>query len=435
MKSKRAWTTLSASLAAAVAWGQVAGGDAAACGTWRELEAPADLFHEVVLPREAFAHTLGAAPPGPPAGLRTAPRDDIRVYAVGADGDTTEAPFVWRETAPAAGERRVEPLNAGRLQYGVWRYTFPVDSLATLGALRLVVDRPDFDARVRIEGAQRPDADEWEVIARNARIAALEAPRERLRYTTVSFPPAAYRYYRATVTGIDAPAVVAAAYAELGDGPRIVRYPDAAVDAIGIDRVDETTTVYVSLDAPALVSELEVYASDTLDFARPVRLEALRDTVRRGDATQVIRASRTAAGAISSFAPALIDFTRPAVARHLRLTIDDGDDRPLEIDSVAVRGPESALVARFAAVPGARYFLAYGCEALAAPRYDLDRYRERLPDTVTRLAVGEVVARAAPEVDDGDAAGFALGRWWIYVALAGVAALLGWAALRLFRSA
>lgn len=416
---------------AALAAAQSPGFDVAACGTWRELESPAALYHEVVLPRAAFAKTLGAPPPGPPAGLRTGQRNDVRIYAV-AGVDTSEAPYVWREIAPAAGERRVEPMNAGRLQYGVYRYTFEVDSLARLGGLRLIVERPNFDARVKVEGAQRLDAEEWEVIARNARIAALEAPRERLRYTFVPFGPATYRYYRVTVTGMDAPAVLAAAYSTIGAGPAIVRYPDAEVDAIGIDRVEETTTIYVSLDAPALVSEVELFASDTVDFARPVRLEAIRDTVRRGDGTTVIQASRTAAGTVSSFAPAVVDFTRPAVARHLRLTIDDGDDRPLAIDSVAVRGPESVLAARFAAGADARYYLAYGCDQLTAPSYDLARYTERIPDSVTRLGVGAVVVRA-PTSDTASAQPAGLAGWWIYVALAGVAVLLGWVAIRLLR--
>lgn len=410
---------------------QQTGVDRAACGEWRELEAPRDLYHELALPRAAFAKTLGAPPPGPPAGLRTGQRDDVRVYAV-ADGDTSEAPYVWQEIAPVAGERRIEPLNVGRLQYGVYRYTFAVDSLARLAGLRLIVERPDFDARVKVAGAQRLDAEEWEVIARNARIAALEAPRERLRYTTVPFEPSSYRYYRVTVTGMDAPAVLAAAYTTVGAGPAIVRYPDAEVDAIGIDRVEETTTVYVSLESPAVVSEVEVFASDTLDFARPVRLEAIRDTVRRADGTTVIQASRTAAGTVSSFAPAVVDFTRAAVARHLRLTIDDGSDRPLTIDSVAVRGPESVLVARFAAGADATYFLAYGCETLAAPDYDLARYRDRIPDSLTRLAIGPIVARAST-YDPTTAQAVGLASWWIYVALAGVAALLVWVALRLLR--
>lgn len=405
----------------------------AACGTWRQLEAPTAPVHEVALPREAFAEALGAAPPGPPAGLRTAQRDDVRVYAVAGRGDTSEVAYAWREVPPAAGERRVEPLDTTRLQYGVWRYTFAADSLAALAALRLIVDRPEFDARVTVEAAATPDSLDWDPLVRGSRIAALDGPGERLRYTRVSFPPTRAPYYRVTVTGIEAPVVVAAAYAALGDAPRVLRYPDAEVDAIGIDRVDETTTVYVSLDAPALVSEVEVFASDSGEYVRPVRLEAIRDTIRRGDGTTVIRASRTAAGTISSYAPTIVDFTRPAVARHLSITVDDGGKRPLQIDSVAVRGPESSLYARFDAGPGARYFLAYGCEDLRAPRYDRAALADSRPDSPARLSVGEVVV-SAPSNDPRAVVGAGpLWGWWVYLAaaLAVAFAVATWVLLRL----
>ena len=405
---------------------------AAACGTWRRLAQPSAQYHEIALPRAAFAAHLGEATPGPAAGLRVERRDDIRVYAVDAAGDTLEAPYVWRPRVVRAGERRVTPLTAGRLQYGVFRYTFEVDSATTLAALRLVVAAEDFDARVRVEGAQRLDAERWEVIARNARIAALDAPGERIRYTQVRFPRSRYRFYRVSVTGIDAPVVEAAAYTAAAEAPPLVRYPDVKLDGIGVDRVEQTTTAYIGLARAALISEVELFASDTVDFARTARLEAISDTVRRPDGTTVLRSSRTTTGTISSFAPAVIEFARPVVARHFRLTIDDGDDRPLRLDSVSARGPEVVIAARFAAGPGAEYFLAYGCDALDAPRYDLARYRDRIPESLTRLEVGRAVMYAPP-TDEAAAEASALGGWWVYVALAGVAALLGWVALRLMR--
>jgi len=59
------------------------------------------------------------------------------------------------------------------------------------------------------------------------------------------------------------------------------------------------------------------------------------------------------------------DFNQPA---KWTVTIDNGDDAPLEINLVRLQMLERRLC--FDAAPGAGYTLYYGDAALAAPRYD-----------------------------------------------------------------
>ena len=58
-------------------------------------------------------------------------------------------------------------------------------------------------------------------------------------------------------------------------------------------------------------------------------------------------------------------------ARYLRLTIQDLDDRPLDITGVHVVGVHRTLV--FEAMPGREYVLDYGNPRAVAPRYDIER--------------------------------------------------------------
>jgi len=58
-------------------------------------------------------------------------------------------------------------------------------------------------------------------------------------------------------------------------------------------------------------------------------------------------------------------------ARYLRLTIQDQDDRPLEIIGARAAGVRRTLV--FEALPGREYVLDYGNPRAVAPRYDVER--------------------------------------------------------------
>jgi hypothetical protein len=67
-------------------------------------------------------------------------------------------------------------------------------------------------------------------------------------------------------------------------------------------------------------------------------------------------------------------------ARYVRLTIQDLDDRPLEITGARVAGARRTVV--FEAAAGREYALDYGNPRATAPRYDVER-------TVKALAVAK----------------------------------------------
>ncbi len=115
----------------------------------------------------------------------------------------------------------------------------------------------------------------------------------------------------------------------------------------------------------------------------------------------------------------------------LTLTIDDGDDAPLELASARARLPVADL---YFAAPAGEYELLLGDSEASAPRYELARVRKVV------LAVASGVAKAGPLEENpafaswkrlGSARGAQKALLWVALALAIV--LLSWMTLRLAR--
>lgn len=71
----------------------------------------------------------------------------------------------------------------------------------------------------------------------------------------------------------------------------------------------------------------------------------------------------------------------------LQLSIFNGDDRPLTVDSVKAYIRRSYLIAGLE--KGGNYTLTYGDERLSFPQYDLS-FAKQLPDSIERLVIGDI---------------------------------------------
>lgn len=71
----------------------------------------------------------------------------------------------------------------------------------------------------------------------------------------------------------------------------------------------------------------------------------------------------------------------------LRMSVYNGDDQPLKIDSIKVLTPKVYLIA--ALKGGEAYSLTYGDKQAVFPQYDLS-FRTQLPDSLGHLTLGEV---------------------------------------------
>ena len=402
-------------LLVATAWGQ--GGlrqndpsPAPRCRYRHALEAPADAYHRVELPREALVldpYRLARRDPGYP--------EDLRLYAATAAGDTAEVPYVYEgERRAAVAKTYLGVLNRGRVNAGAYRYTVDVPGARRVSAFELELSNRNFDGRVRVEGANRL-GDFQEVVA-GLRIVGLVNEGTAFEYARVRLPEAArYRYYRLTITGIDSLDLrrVATYAPPVGERPGRV-YPTRLALSTPT-RDGRATEAQVYLEHETLVDRVAVHVADTVPFARPTQLTT---RPRARDSAPLSYRDRPTGHATATLTQAdTVIHVAPSVARVITLKIKDGDDAPLQLASVTVEGPRRFLVARFP-VGVTSAWMTYGCERRGAPAYDLARLPEQIPAALAPLGVGEAEVRdvGAEEVPP-DWSQIAL---WTALVLAGV---------------
>lgn len=74
----------------------------------------------------------------------------------------------------------------------------------------------------------------------------------------------------------------------------------------------------------------------------------------------------------------------------LKIFINNYDNQPLTIDTIYAKGYIHELVMRF--TDQINYFLTYGNKRVLKPQYDIDRFTDNIPETLTSLELGDELA-------------------------------------------
>ena len=287
---------------------------------------------------------------------------DLRIL----DARGQQVPWRPLPTASSTGGETVRVLNRGRRgRYAV--------ALLDLGRSRRVHDRVvvrvparDFVARVEVLGS-----DDREAFTRLGATTIYDVRgARRARSTAVEFPPSDFRYLELRAAGI--PAILGATVSSRATRPRLVdRRLRLRVSQRGARTVATADLGFRRLP----VDELDITAR-TPRYLRPVEIAGSND----GRTYVPLAAARIARFPGSSQAPIAVG----AEHRYLRISIDNGDDRPLAGLRVAARARSRAVLVA-AAPPPLR--LLYGNPRQAAPEYDF----ARLPASALGVSAGRRV--------------------------------------------
>ncbi len=380
------------------------------CRYVHTLSPPTDTYHRIEIPDGAFRGDLEPS--------------HLRVYARTAAGDTLEVPYVWEPYRQNESRVALEVSSPGKVGAS-FRYTVEVPRVRPLAEITLDIAETNFDARVRLEGANR--LGDWQTVLTDARILAFEHSDDGYAYTSLRFPRSVFAYYRITVSGLDTLTLRGVSARAERVEPARKRFGSRL--AAATDREPKRSTFDITLPEARLVDELTFYVAEGTPYARFVEAVALRDSVN--PANQRYRAQRLGATTtlLTSGGAQAANFARPLFTKHVRLTVRDGDDQPLAFDSVVVFGPLRHVDARFA--EGETFWLAYGCDGVRAPEYDLARRRELIPDSLSTLSAGPQQTVGSARPSDGS---WEWQRAWIWVALGVTGSLIAFVAFRLLKA-
>ena len=178
---------------------------------------------------------------------------------------------------------------------------------------------------------------------------------------------------------------------------------------------------------PVPVSRVRISVKDTIDYYRPVNIQYIRDSVKT-EKGWLYDYGILASGILNSMEEADIK-CNSTVVQNLKVVIDNRDNAPLTIDSILVEGYVHTLLARF--TEHARYFLVYGNRKAEKPSYDLGFFTDKIPATLTALALGDEQSMQK-ELTVGPEPLFK-NKVWLWTVMVVIIVLLGWFSLKMIR--
>jgi hypothetical protein len=296
---------------------------------------------------------------------------DLRLYR-----DGRETPYVTRLAAPSvAWQGEINPLDKGlRAGQTVFDAVVPDGHYSDL---ELDITGRDFIATVAVSGSQSQSST---APTQLGSYTIFDLTRQRLgRSTVLHLPESDFRYLHFRITGPLSPEHI--------HGLSVVRLPESQPRYIWLAETakitepkHETIVEFIvpphvpvdrvvfragsepplfSRDASLRVEPAEAPPADSQSYPRGatasgnlLRIHSLENGHRIDEEHLTIDAPRA-------------DFDRPA---KWTITIDNGDDPPLKVESVGLQMLERDLC--FEAAGSGHYTLYYGDRSLAAPRYD-----------------------------------------------------------------
>jgi Protein of unknown function (DUF3999) len=324
------------------------------------------LWHTLSLPDSVYEH------------LYT--EDDFRIIGFTEKGDTVEAPYIFKENTegPLPKSIAFKILNQSHNQDGFY-YTFESPTAESLNTMHLKFDNKNFDWRIRLEGSFNQN--EWFTLLDNYRIVGISNSETDYQFTKLSFKEATYRFWRVRINSALQPQV---ASAELYKNIKTeIKYKNYNTQNLDIQQLksEKQTVVFLDLKQAVPISFLKINIKDTLDYVRRLTVEYRNDD----NSPRPIWMDATT-GSLSSLSDNIFEFNK-IKTKHLKITIRNGDNQPLNIGDIEVKGIPTELVARF--TESANYYFFYGKKSIAPPQYDIENFRKNIPKDLTSLTFGK----------------------------------------------
>ena len=347
----------------------------------RELKGVSEQWHKIILPNDIFEKIAQDL-------------NDIRIYGITTTNDTIEAPYLLHLKTEKTTQKEVafKIINTSHNDKGYY-YTFEILTSEPINQIKLDFKQKNFDWRVKLEGSQNQN--EWFTIADNYRVLSIENKSSSFHYTDVLFPSSKYRYFRLLINSNEKPELTLASISQQETiTGTLINYSIKKFE-VKENKELKQTEIEVDIDMPVPVCQMKLAIADTFDYYRPITIKYLVDSFKTEQGWKYNYSTLTS-GTLNSIEKN--EFTcNSTTAQKLKFIISNGDNRPLHFEKLMVTGYVHELVARF--TEKASYFLVYGNKAAKKPSYDIDRFADKLPDSISLLELGneQLIEKAAIE--------------------------------------
>ncbi len=296
---------------------------------------------------------------------------DLRI--INSDG---EVPYVLGVEKEAMSSSRV-PARMYNLSAGAGGGS--VSFLADLGetaafhnAITIRVASENFRRGVVIEGSD--DEKSWRILTSQGQIfdyTVRDIKSVSVRDTDVRYPEATFRYLRVTISGgpIDVRGVEVSREIQLA--AREAAYdPDTSVSE---NAGAQTTDIVLDLGADGIPHRRGVLSTESVNFNRPI---AIFDSSNKTD-WRLLTYGYLYDIETPAFTGSNLGFVYPeSNRRYLKISVLNGDDRPISIDGVSLYGVVRRVI--FSYDPAKEYFAYLGRPDARRPQYDFEKISQYL---------------------------------------------------------
>jgi hypothetical protein len=230
-----------------------------------------------------------------------------------------------------------------------------------------------------------------------------------------------------TITAKEAPGLISAKISkyELSEGTYRT-YPVRKTKS-SLDKVSKQTEIILDLVQPVPVTYLKINVADKFEYYRPLTIEYVTDSIKTEQGWKYNYGLLTT-GTLNSLEKNEFKF-ESVILQKLRIIIQNRDSQPLTFRAAEVKGYVYELVARF--TEPANYFLAYGNNQPEKPQYDIERFAESIPDSLSLLELGPGQVIHKSELPEQSP--LFSNDLWLWVVMVLMIGLLGWFSIRMMK--
>lgn len=381
----------------------------------REVKGVNTTWHSLAIPNEVFKNAQ--------SGLA-----DLRIFGVKGK-DTVEVPYILEESADQVTDRETpfNIINQTSNANGFF-YTFQASAAARINQIKLSFKEENFDWKVKLEGSN--DNKEWFTILNNYRILSIKNSNTDYKFTQLDFPTAKYSYFRIAIKANEQPQLNAAKILKTDTLKGV--YAAIAYKSYQLlnDAKNKQSIIEVALASPTPLSYLKINTQSDFDFYRAFKIEYATDSFKTDKGIQYNYVPLFD-GTISSLETPEFNFTSTFVNR-LKITIENNDNKPLRLNSIALKGPVYELIGRFDDAT-LNYALYYGNKEANAPVYELKNFENKIPMEIAPLSVGAEQINPAFTLEKVTAPLFE-NKFWLWGLIGIIIALLGFFSYKMLRN-
>ena len=309
---------------------------------------------------------------------------DLRVY----DQAGVEQPYVTQRESAVSSQslfREYEITDKVYKENAVSYLIFRNETKEAIDNVSFLVKNTEAKKRARLSGSD--DQENWYVIKDNYLLHAMQSTGETSEMKMLNFPLSDYAYFKL----------------EINDSSRLpinilkVGYYDTKkIEGLStsytcprIEQKDSAKTSFVTMNfpAPVYMEQLQFSVSGSEYFSRQATLKVKRTGLNKKNKPYTYYESL---GRFDLNSNNKNEFPFQGISgQELILEIANLDNQPLRVNQVQVSYLNRYLVADLSAA--SEYTIKFGDLSLRKPQYDLEQFRDQIPEELARIEHGSIV--------------------------------------------